>query len=164
MLLKATEQLIEWPLYVDDSASLTLQELTSRARLSVRRNGVKLVVVDYLRLVRSKGRDLREKVGNVADGLRQLAKNENICVVLLSQLARPGDINERPTMLSLKESGDIEAHANIVLLLYMPVDNKNEPTGEDEIIIGKSREGPLGAIPVWLHKSRLQFVPRVVTA
>jgi replicative DNA helicase len=130
----------------------------------VRRNGVKLVVVDYLRLVRSKGRDLREKVGNVADGLRQLAKNENICVVLLSQLARPGDINERPTMLSLKESGDIEAHANIVLLLYMPVDNKNEPTGEDEIIIGKSREGPLGAIPVLLHKARLQFVGRVVAA
>jgi replicative DNA helicase len=162
-LVKGAAKAMEsWKLWFDDSSSITLNELTSRGRLAIRKHGVRLIVVDYLRLVRTKGKDTREKVGNVCDGLRQLAKAEQVTIVLLSQLSRPGDINERPTMLNLKESGDIEAHAHVVLLLYTPEDKQGQPTGEDEIIIGKCREGTRGPVPVFLHKSRLQFVPRVV--
>ena len=77
--------------------------------------------MDYLRLVDAPGRDLRDRVSYVANALRQLAKTERIGVVLLSQLRRPeGGINARPTMLDLKESGDIEAHSHVVLLPYLP--------------------------------------------
>jgi DnaB helicase-like protein len=66
-------------------------------------------VVDYLRLVEAPGRELRERVGYVANALRELAKSERIGVVMLSQLRRPdGGMNSKPTMLDLKESGDIE--------------------------------------------------------
>lgn len=71
-------RLCDWRLYVDDSSTLKLQELISRARLYIRRFGCKLIVVDYLRLIDAPGRDLREQVGNVADALRQLAKMERV--------------------------------------------------------------------------------------
>jgi replicative DNA helicase len=154
-----------WPLVVDDSPSLRLSELLARARLAVRRFSVKLVVVDYLRLVDAPGADLRERVGNVANGLRELAKQERVAVLLLSQLRRPeGGINARPSMIELKESGDIEAHAHTVLLLYMPVDTNGVFTGIDEIIIGKQRHGRVGSVPVHFEKRSLRFRDREVSA
>jgi replicative DNA helicase len=160
--LKAcASRLSEWPLYVDDSATLNIHELAARARLYIRRFGCRLIVVDYLRLVTAPGKELRERVANVADALRQLAKRERVGVVALSQLSRPKDrdINGKPTMLDLKESGDIEAHANVVLLLYMPIEN-HEPTGKDEIILGKNRHGALGPLEVTFDRARLKFMPR----
>jgi replicative DNA helicase len=150
----------EWSLYVDDSADLTDRELMARAKLAIRRYGVKLIVVDYLRLLKCPGRELRERVGEAANTLRKLAKQENVAVVGLSQLKRPENINDRPSMIDLKESGDIEAHAHTVLLLYQPQDGKGEFTREDEIIIGKQRNGPLGSEPVRFNKDLLQFEPR----
>ncbi len=144
---------------MDDAPSLSIQALTARARLYIRRHGVKLLVVDYLRLVQAPGKDLRERLGNATDALRQLAKSEKIAVVALSQLRRPESINARPSMLDLKESGDIEAHAHVVLLIYTPVES-DSPTGQDEIIIGKNRHGPMGAIEVTFSRERLKFLPR----
>ena len=160
-LMDSTGDIREWPLYVDDSASLTSEELTARAKLYIRRYGAKLIVVDYLRLVESPGRELRERVANAANALRQLAKQENVAVLALSQLRRPPNINDRPTMIDLKESGDVEAHAHCVLLLYQPVDN-GEFTHDDEVIIGKQRNGPLGTIPVVFDTKSLKFLPREV--
>jgi replicative DNA helicase len=160
-IAECSARLAEWNLFVDDSSCLTVQALIARARLLIRRFGCKLVVVDYLRLIRAPGRELREQVGNVADALRQLAKSEHVGVIALSQLARPKDrnINSRPTMLGLKESGDIEAHAHVVLLIHSPA-KKGEPTGEDEIIIGKNRHGPIGGIDVTFSRDRLKFLCR----
>lgn len=152
---------MQWPMYVDESSQLTANELMARAKLYVRRYGVKLIIADYLRLIKSPGRELREQVANSADCLRRIAKDENVAVVGLSQLRRPENINDRPTMLHLKESGDIEAAAHVCLLLYQPVNTQTgEFAGEDEIIIGKQRNGPLGAEPVTFNKSSLQFMER----
>ncbi len=150
----------ELPIWIDDSPSLSIRELVARARLCRRRFGIRLVVVDYLRPVRAPGRDIREQVGNVADALRVLAKTEDIAVVLLSQLRRPESLNQPPSMIELKESGDIESHAHVVLLLHRPVDNQGHFTHEDQIIIGKQREGVTGPIPVKFMPDRLQFTPR----
>ena len=160
-LAECTANMAKWPLFVDGSSSLTIQQLIARARLYIRRFECKLVLVDYLRLIKAPGKEIREQVGNVIDALRQLAKTERIGVVALSQLARPkdGKINTRPTMLGLRESGDIEAHAHVVLLIYMP-SKQNEPTGADEIIIGKNRHGPIGSIKVTFSRDRLKFLPR----
>jgi replicative DNA helicase len=113
--------------------------------------------VDFLQLLKVPGKDRREAVSAAADGLRELAKQEHVAVVALSQLSRPKDLNEIPSMLSLKESGDIEAAAHTVLLLYQPVDDSKALTGKDEIIIGKQREGPTGTIPVLFDKRKLIF-------
>ena len=127
---------------------------------------MKLIVVDYLRLVDAPGRELRERVGYVADALRRLAKSEHVGVVLLSQLKRPeGGINERPTMLHLKESGDIEAHSHVVLLPYLPVADDGRAIPQDGLlIIGKNRSGAIGSLPVYFDEKRLQFLPRRVVA
>jgi len=162
-LASAGAELLNWPIYLDGSSTLTIQELLARARLYIRRHGVKLIVVDYLRLVEAPGRELRERVGYVANALRQLAKTEDVGVVLLSQLRRPeGGMNARPTMLELKESGDIEAHSHVVLLLYMPIGENHQPTGEEEVIIGKNRNGALGPLPVYFDNKRLQFFEKAV--
>lgn len=84
----------------------------------------------------------------MADALRQLAKTARIPVVLLSQLRRPQNVNDVPTMIDLKESGDIEAHAHVVLLLHAPTGPDGKPTGEDTIIVGKNRNGAKGPVSV----------------
>jgi replicative DNA helicase len=161
-LLRTAGEISECPIFVDDRPSLKVQELLASARLYIRRHGVKLVVVDYLRLVEGQGRELRDRVGSVANALRQLAKSERVGVVLLSQLRRPdGGINARPSMLELKESGDIEAHSHVVLLLYLPVGDDDRPIPEDQLlIIGKNRNGGVGSLPVYFDEKRLQFFDR----
>ncbi len=160
-LATSAEQIMNWPLYIDDSPTLTLSSLVARARLYIRRYGCQLIVVDYIRLINAPGRELREQVGNATDALRQLAKTEGVGIVALSQLARPkdGKLNTRPSMINLKESGDIEAHAHVVVLIYMPM-KQGEPTGKDEIIIAKNRHGPVGTIEVEFDRERLKFLPR----
>jgi len=159
-LAAGAAEIVEWPVWFDDSPSLRLPELLARARMFITRMKVKLIVVDYLRLVRADGRDIREQVGNVADALRQLAKAERVPVVLLSQLRRPQNVNDPPTMIDLKESGDIESHAHVVLLLHVPTGPDGRPTGEDNIIIGKNRNGAKGPIPVTFSPHKLRFCPR----
>lgn len=161
---RAASQLSELPLYLDDTPSLDIRQVLARARLYKRRYGIRLVIVDYLRLVQAPGKDTRIQVGYVADALRQLAKGEQLGVVLLSQLRRPaGGLNQQPTMLDLKESGDIEAHAHVVLLLYQPVDEKGVFTHQDEINVGAQREGPTGPEYVRFNPDRLQFEPRSIS-
>ena len=159
---EAAASIAEWPIYVDDRSTLKISELVASARLYIRHHGVRLFVVDYLRLVEGPGRDLRERISYVADSLRQLAKTERIGVVLLSQLRRPeSGINSRPSMLDLKESGDIEAHSHVVLLPYLPVADDGKPVPEEQLlIIGKNRNGGIGSLPVYFDEKRLQFVPR----
>jgi replicative DNA helicase len=83
-------------------------------------------------------------------------------MVLLSQLRRPdGGINAKPSMLDLKESGDIEAHSHVVLLPYLPVGEDGRPVPDQQLlIIGKNRNGGLGALPVYFDERRLQFLER----
>jgi DnaB-like helicase C terminal domain len=139
------------PIYVDARSSLKIQELLATARLYVRRHQVQLVVVDYLRSVDAPGRDLGDRVGNVANALRQLAKSERIGVVLLSQLRRPdGGINGKPSMLDLKESGDIEAHSHVVLLPCLPVGEDGRPIPDE---VSNHRQEP---------KRRTWFTARVL--
>lgn len=157
--LRAYEQDIRSiPLYVNDASSMEIDDLCTRARMRIARSGIRLVIVDYLQLIRCEGRDRRERVGEAADRLRRLAKDTGVPVMALSQLRRPANLNDRPTMVDLKESGDIEAHAHVVLLLYMP--DRDEHRGEDEIIIGKQREGPTGKVDVRFIGSKGQFYER----
>jgi replicative DNA helicase len=154
-------QLSGLPLYVEDSASLTASDVSLKARLAIRQHGIRLIIVDYLQLLQGTGKELRERVSNAANTLRQLAKDTGVPVICLSQLRRPGNLNDVPSMIDLKESGDIEAHANTVVLIYMPQGGEDrQPTGEDELIVGKQRNGPIGSVPVVFDKRCLMFRER----
>jgi replicative DNA helicase len=160
LLATGAAEIAHWPVWFDDSGTISVPELLARARLFITRMKAKLIVVDYLQLVRADARDIRERVGKVADALRQLAKSERIPVVLLSQLRRPQSVNDAPTIIDLKESGDIEAHAHVVLLLHAPTSPDGKPTGEDTIIIAKNRNGAKGPVPVTFSPHKLRFYPR----
>lgn len=159
-LCQHAEDLATMPLYINDAASLDAQEIVSYVRLAVSRYKVRLVIVDYLQLIKMPaGKERREAVGDATNALRMVAKDTHVPVLLMSQLRRPANLNDRASMIDLKESGDIEAHAHVVLLMYRPVD-EGKFTGDDEIVIGKQREGPTGIVPVVFVGEYGVFKPR----
>ena len=157
----ALADLGKMPLFVDDSSSLAIQQLAARARLMIRREKVKLVIVDYVQLIDADGRDERQRISKISRTLRELAK-EGTPILALSQLARPkdGNLNTRPNKFSLKESGALESDAHTVLLLYRPVDQQDRPTGEDELIVAKQRHGPWSIEPVYFDTRTLSYRER----
>lgn len=167
-LFKATEEMSQWPLFIQENGSLTPIQLVSRARLYVRRERVKLIIVDHLKAMsfRAPGRDPRTQINYAMESLRLLAKEENVAVIVLHHLARPlnKDINAEPNMLWLKESGDIEAAVHIALLLHRPQDDQGRWTFEDKIIQGKMRDGVKGPVPVRFDERALEYKPRLLGA
>jgi replicative DNA helicase len=93
-LAAGAAEIAGWPVWFDDSGTISIAELLARARLFITRMKAKLILVDYLQIVQADAKDLRERVGKVADALRQLAKAERIPVVLLSQLRRLQNVND----------------------------------------------------------------------
>jgi replicative DNA helicase len=150
-----------WPLWVADASRQDIRDMTFQARVMVHREKVKLIVVDYLQLVRGHGESRYERINSVSEGLRELAKSEKVTVIAVSQLARPEDKKKRrPVLYDLKESGNIEQDAHLVLLLYRPQERDGSFTREDEIIIAKQREGGTGVIEVLFDPRVLTFSPR----
>lgn len=149
------KKLIDAPLWIDDTAALTLSELKSKARKFVLKYNVELIIVDYLQLMSGEDESNREnEVSTISRGLKQLAKELNIPVIALSQLSRAvekrgGD--KRPGLSDLRESGAIEQDADIVMFIHRAEYYKiseyadGTPTaGTAEIIIEKYRNGPTG--------------------
>ena len=149
-----------WPLFVTEN-KISLAQLLAKAKLLIRRERVKLVIVDYLQKVSAPGRDERTVVTKVCEGLRDMAKSTGVPIVLLSQFSRPdqSNRNRRPTLYDFKESGSIENDAHVALLIHRPKDEFDRVTGEDEIIIGKQRNGEFSIEKVRLN-STLRFEER----
>lgn len=145
-----------------DSATTEIADICARARASVRRYGTQLVVVDYLQIVRAKGSKTRlERVNEVSESLRELAKSLNIHVIALSQLARNENRKkEPPSLFSLKESGQLEQDAFMVWLLYRPEEPRDHYTYEDELNVAKNRTGPRKVLPVVYDEKLLCFRDR----
>ncbi len=151
-LTRAMEGLVDLPLWIDD----TTRTLAGIRRL-VRSQDYRLVIVDYLQLVRSpEHKDRRLEVSAISAGLKELAMRARCSVIALSSLTRLQTERgkpERPTMDKLKESGDVEADSDVVLLLHWPDTSQSER----ELIFAKVREGESGGPPV-----SLDFEPRYV--
>jgi replicative DNA helicase len=159
-LLVGSGTVEKWPLLLDDAGEVTIDTVIAKSRLSVMRHGTRVVVLDYIQLLEGK-EEMRPRMGIAARKLKQFAKTNDCCVVVLSQLARRGDINARPTMQDLKESGDLEAAGDVILLNYMPVDTQSGHfTGDDEIVVAKQRHGAIGSIPMRYDKDTLTFRAR----
>ncbi|AXC12746.1 Replicative DNA helicase (DnaB) [Acidisarcina polymorpha] len=154
--------LAELPIYVCDQDSLNPRQITATARLWIRKAGVKIVFVDFIQIVSETGRDARDVMNKVSAALRSLSKSAGIPVVAASQLSRANsrNLNERPTLFHLKETGNLEQDAHNVFLLHRPVDDRQDFTGADEIIIAKQRHGVTGPINVFYNSERLIFEER----
>jgi replicative DNA helicase len=160
-LMQAAMKISKWPLVLDDDSDVGIEAVIAKSRLSAMRDGTRVVGVDYIQLIRGEGRELRHQIGDIAKRLKQLAKKHDCCVIALSQLSRKGDLNARPTMQDLKESGDLEAHADVILMPYRPVDTQTGKfTEEDEILITKQRNGGIGSIQVTYNTTNLRFEER----
>jgi replicative DNA helicase len=159
-VLRAVEKLAAAPIFIDDSSDIGVLEMRAKARrLHARHDGLGLIVVDYLQLVRPDGRaDSRvEQVGQISRGLKILARELDIPVVAVSQLSRAVESRNPPIpMLSdLRESGQLEQDADVVMFVYREeyYDAESERLGEADIIFAKHRNGPIG-------KVTLTFLPR----
>jgi replicative DNA helicase len=139
----AMTEVARWPLFIVEESSIALSKLTAKAKLLIRREGIKLIVVDYVQLIGTHGKDEKERLTKISHTLMGLAKDSGVPVVALSQLSRPKDGNEnfRPTSFNLKESGSLENDAHVIVLIYRPVDERKMKTNEDELIIDKQRAG-----------------------
>ena len=145
----AASKINELHLYLDDQPNLTLLEVRNKARAVKRKHGLSLLVVDYLGLMATGSEERRDlQIGALTKGLKNLAKELDIPIVLLSQLSRKCEErpNKRPLSSDLKDSGDIEADADTILFLYR--DEVYNPDSSDkgicEVICTKQRQGEIG--------------------
>ena len=152
-ITRALTSLGDAPLWIDDSASSTVLEMGAKARRLKRDRGLSLMIVDYLQLVvptnTGRGTNRQEEVSSISRALKGLAKELKVPVVVLSQLTRAPEREERKPQLSdLRESGAIEQDADVVLFINRPNFYKTDLPEEDrakaELIIAKQRNGPTG--------------------
>ena len=144
-------RLRELPLYIDGSARLNVERMRSRARQMKRRHGLAIIVVDYLQLMDGQGDNRNEQITGITRGLKLLANEMQVPLVLLSQLNRKCEerTDKRPLMSDLRDSGAVEQDADTILFVYR--DEVYHPDNEDtkaraEIIIGKQRDGATGRV------------------
>jgi replicative DNA helicase len=156
------------PLYVDDSSDTGVLEIRAKARRLHHQleDGLGLVIVDYLQLMRHEGRveSRVEQVGQISRGLKGLARELDVPVIAISQLSRAveqrgGD--KRPILSDLRESGQVEQDADLVIFVYREeyyLKEESERPGEADLIIAKHRNGPVGDVVLTFQKQYPKFM------
>src|SRR6266568_1331140 len=149
------------PVWIDDAGSNSVLEIGAKARRLMRDKGLKLLIVDYLQLITARGRfnSRQEEVSSISRNLKGLAKELKIPVLVLSQLTRAPEREERgPQLSDLRESGAIEQDADVVMFIYRPNFYKVEAAPEErdqaDILIAKQRNGPTDKVK-FVFRSRL---------
>lgn len=166
-ILEACQRLADAPLFVDDSSDTGVLEVRAKARRLHHQveNGLGLIIIDYLQLMRHEGRveSRVEQVGQISRGLKGLARELNVPVIALSQLSRAveqrgGD--KKPILSDLRESGQIEQDSDLVMFIYREeyYDKESERQGEADIIIAKHRNGPVGEVVLTFQREYPRFM------
>jgi replicative DNA helicase len=162
-LTRALGRLSEAPVYIDDSASITATEIRAKARRLKIERGLGLVIVDYMQLMRGRLRveNRVQEISEIARSLKTLARELDVPVVALSQLSRAVEqrTDRIPRLSDLRESGEIEQTADLVLFIHRDdYYNPNSDRGNvAEIIIAKQRNGPVGTIELVFRKEIAKF-------
>jgi replicative DNA helicase len=164
-LSTAIGRLADAPLYIDDTPGLGVLEMRAKARRLAAEHGLHLLIVDYIQLMQGRGRfDNRTlELAAISRGLKGLAKELNVPVVVLSQLSRAPESrsDHRPLLSDLRESGALEQDADVVMMIFRPdmyPDFKPEEENTAELIISKQRNGPTGTVHLAFQKSHTRFV------
>ncbi len=167
-LAMAMGRLGEAPLFIDDSAALSVLDIRAKCRrLKGEYKSLGLVIIDYIQLMQGrKATDNRvQEVAEISRGLKQLARELSVPVIALSQLSRAVEArqNKRPMLSDLRESGSIEQDADIVMFIYRDeyYNPESDRRGEAEIIIAKQRNGPVGTVELLYQSSITRFLNKV---
>jgi replicative DNA helicase len=160
---KAIEDFRKAPIMVDDSSSLSIMELRAKARRVHARKKLGLIVVDYLQLIG--GSDLsnprEQQVAEVSRGLKAMAKELDLPVIVLSQLNRSSEKENRtPRLSDLRESGSIEQDADVVIMLSRPKDSDEKfqtAANAADLIVAKQRNGPVGDLKLTFLQEITRF-------
>lgn len=160
---RAAGRLSEAGIYIDDTGSVSVMEVRAKCRRLSAEAGLDLVIIDYLQLMRGSpnAQSREQEISEISRGLKSLAKELAIPVVALSQLNRSVEqrVDKRPGLSDLRESGAIEQDADVIMFVYR--DEAYHPDTEDkgiaEIIIGKQRNGPIGAVRCKFHHEYTRF-------
>jgi replicative DNA helicase len=169
-VLRTASEYDSAPLYVDDSSDIGIMDVRAKARrlhqqAQAEYGGLGLVIVDYLQLMRADARieNRVQQVGEMSRGLKILARELNVPVIALSQLSRGVEsrTDKRPMLSDLRESGQIEQDADLVMFIYRDEYYFPETTdkpGEAELIIAKHRNGGLGDVPLTFQNEYPRFL------
>ena len=175
---QASAEISSSKLFIDDTAGISINDLRAKARRKHRDEGISVIAVDYLQLMRSTSKQAtnsREReIAEISGGLKALAKELNVPVIVLAQLnrgpeGRTGSSLGVPRMSDLRESGSIEQDADMVGLLYRKVyyvdnqDERDEDDGEAELVLAKNRNGPTGNVPLTFLPALMRFETRAFT-
>ena len=150
----AAGNLSDAPIFIDDTAALSVLELRAKARRLKADQGLGMLIIDYLQLMkgRTRAESRQQEISEISRSLKAVAKELNIPVIAVSQLSRRTEerTGMRPQLSDLRESGAIEQDADLILFLYRDeVYNRSEDNpnrGKAELIIGKQRNGPTGKV------------------
>lgn len=165
-LLDTMKTISRSPLFIDDSASPTILEVASKARRLKAEKDLSLLVVDYLQLMQAGGRfeNRNLEIAAITRSFKQLAKEADIPVILLSQLSRQPErrgTDHRPQLADLRESGAIEQDADMVLFVYRDiVYNQEADAREAELIVAKNRNGETGTVEMVFFGETTRFLSR----
>jgi len=174
---RASEEIKNCKLFIDDTPSISINELRAKARRKKKESDIKVIAIDYLQLMRSNSKQAQNsrerEVAEISAGLKGLAKELEIPIIVLAQLNRGPESRVgasggggKPRMSDLRESGSIEQDADMVGLLYRSAyyaDNKedrDEEDGKAELVIAKNRNGPTGDVPLTFIKEIMRFETR----
>ncbi|MBN2120750.1 MAG: replicative DNA helicase [Candidatus Omnitrophica bacterium] len=164
LLTSAAGRLSEAPLFIDDTPAINIFELRAKARRMRSHQNIKLVIIDYLQLIKGSGRieSRQQEISAISQALKALAKELDVPVIAVSQLSREVEKREdhKPRLSDLRESGAIEQDADLVALLYREdyYDPDSEKKGIAELNIAKQRNGPTGIIDVGFVREYMKFV------
>ncbi len=166
-LAQKMDKLAKAPIFIDDSASLSIMELRAKCRRLKAERNIGLIMVDYLQLMHGAKAESREReISQISRSLKQLAKEIDVPVVALSQLNRSVESrsDKRPMLSDLRESGSIEQDADVVMFITRPehyeittYDDGSPTENTAELIIGKQRNGPIGTVRVSYIKNYARF-------
>ena len=165
-LISAADRLASAPIFIDDTAGITVMELRSKARRLKAEYDLKLIVIDYLQLMQGRpgknsGDNRQQEISEISRSLKALARELNVPVVALSQLSRSVESRQvkKPMLSDLRESGSLEQDADIVMFLYREdyYDPDTENKNITDVIIAKHRNGPVDTIQLFFHKQFTKF-------
>jgi replicative DNA helicase len=150
------------PIYIEDSAGLSIMDVRGKARRLQSQARIDLLIVDYLQLMKAQRSENRvQEVSEISRGLKALARELNTPVIAISQLSRAveGRTSHVPMLSDLRESGSIEQDADLVLFIYRDdlYDKESDKKGIAEIHIAKHRNGPLGVVPLRFETTTTRF-------
>jgi replicative DNA helicase len=163
LLVAAADEFSKAPLFIDDSSSLSIMQLRAKARRVHSRQKLGLIIVDYLQLLSPVDSKVprEQQVAEASRGLKSLAKELEVPVIVLSQLNRSSEKENRaPRLADLRESGSIEQDADVVLMLARPkdADEKFQVAADSaELIVAKQRNGPVGELRLTFLRDITRF-------